>query len=193
MFVISWQTPSAIRSSYRDPATLGAAVPAWRSATALYDPQGIAADLIEEAQRWSWKTVGDAVDSYVADGIVGLAEEIYKVVAGILFDERRMSAVNRAVLALRLAHLVALRRGLLWESENVLWDMVADELGAEWATDQDAALGLGDVPTAEQTRAALTLYARAAREIAPLLDERQREVVRGAIAAVEQAAEGATE
>ena len=158
MFVFSWRTPSAVRSSYRDPAQLGAAVPAWRRATALYDPQGIAAELIEEAQRWSWNTVSEAVDAYVADGLVGLAEEVYKVVAGIVFDERRMSAVNRAVLALQLAHLVALRRGLLWDTENVLWDLVVDELGEEWAIDQDAALGLGDASTAEQTRAALTLY-----------------------------------
>ena len=189
MFVISWRTPSAVQSSYRDPAQLGAAVPAWRSATALYDPRGVAAELIEEAKRWSWNTVSEAVDAYVADGLVGLAEEVYKVVAGITFEQHRLAAVNRAVLALQLAHLVALRRGLLWETENVLWDMVADELGEEWAIDQDAAFGLGDAPTSEQMRAALTLYTRAAREIAPLLDDRQRAVVRGAIAALDHADE----
>jgi hypothetical protein len=192
MFVINWQTAEQIRASYRDPAQLDAAVPAWRSATALYDPNGVAADLIEEAQRWSWHTVEEAVDAYVADEFASLAEEIYKVIAGILHDQRRMAAVNRAVLALRLAHLVALRRGLLWETENDLWDLVAGELGEGWAADQDAALGLADAPTAEQSRSALTLYARAAREIAPILDDRQRAVVRGALAAVERAASSAT-
>jgi len=38
-------------------------------------------------------------------------------------------------------------------------------------------------------RAAATLYTRAAREIAPLLDDRQRVVVRGAIAALDHADE----
>lgn len=192
MFVISWQTADQVRASFRDPAQLGAAVPAWRSATALYDPGGVAADLIEEAQRWSWHTVAEAVDAYVADELASLAEEIYKVIAGILYDQRRMIAVNRAVLALRLAHLVALRRGLLWETENDLWDLVAGELGEAWTADQDAALGLHDAPTAQQSRAALTLYARAAREIAPILDDRQRAVVRAALAAVERAANTAT-
>ena len=68
-------------------------------------------------------------------------------------------------------------------------DLVADELGEEWARDQDTALGLADSPSAEQARASLTLYARAAREIAPILDEGQRAVIRGALAAVEQAAQ----
>ena len=189
MFVINWRTTDEVRASFRDPSQLGAAVPAWRAATALYDPDGIAAGLIEESQRWSWNTVAEAVDAYVADGLVGLAEEVYKVVAGIVYEQQRMSAVNRGVLALQLAHLVALRRGLLWQSENVLWDLVADELGEEWARDQDTALGLADSPSAEQARASLTLYARAAREIAPILDEGQRAVIRGALAAVEQAAQ----
>lgn len=185
MFVITWQTAASVRASFRDPAQLAAAVPAWRRAVALHDPSGVAASLTEDAMRWSWDPIAEVIDAYVAEGLVGLAEEVYKVVAGIALELPRQTAVNRAVLALQLPPLLGLRRRVLWDTENETHDLVADAMGEAWTAAQDTALGLDGASALRQARASLELYTRAAREIAPLLDERQRAVVRAALAVVE--------
>ena len=88
-----------------------------------------------------------------------------------------MAAVQRSVLALRLASTLALHRRILYGSENRLWDLVAQELGPAWRDAQAAALGVSGESLEVGSNAALQLFALAAREVMPLLDERQRAVV----------------
>ena len=52
---VAWTTAEATRASFDDPAVLGAAVPGWRGAVLLHDPEGIAAALQREAQAWDWE------------------------------------------------------------------------------------------------------------------------------------------
>jgi hypothetical protein len=50
-------------------------------------------------------------------------------------------------------------------------------MGTEWGSAQRHALGLDEATWETSCRAALDLYALAAKEIAPLLDDDQRAVV----------------
>ena len=113
----------------------------------------------------------------MAEEITAFAEEIHKLVAALRTEHRATAAVQRSVLALYPAHILAVHRRILYGSENRLWDLVSDAMGEGWREAQSAALGL-DGENLEQTcAAAMRLYGIAAEEVAHLLDERQKEVV----------------
>ena len=180
---LSWRTVERERESFRSPEEAGGAVPAWRAAVILHDPDGIAAALRREALAWRWDLL-DArrCDEHVAEGLTGLAEEVHKLVVSLERGARWTAAVQRSVLALRLAGLLALHHRALYDTENRLWDLVAARLGERWVRAQGAALGDAGQPFEESCAAALTLYALAAAEVRPLLDDRQHAVVAHACA-----------
>jgi hypothetical protein len=86
-------------------------------------------------------------------------------------------ATQRSLLALQLAGVMAVRRRILFGTENVMWDLVAEALGARWRRAQRAALAMRGESLEVSCRAALRLYALAAEEAWDLLDRRQRQVV----------------
>jgi hypothetical protein len=55
-----------------------------------------------------------------------------KPATSIKDGERTTASVQRSLLALRLAPVMALKRRLLYNSENQLWNILARELGAAW-------------------------------------------------------------
>ena len=179
---VSWTTAEATRASFRDPALLGAAVPGWRRAVLLHDPDGVAAALQRDAVDWRWDGVAEACDGWVAEQVTGYAEEVHKLVAALGRGDPTAAAVQRSVLALRLAVVLSVHRRLLYDSENWIYRVVAEEMGEPWAATQAAALCLDGQPATESVAAALTLYALAAEEARELLDERQRDVVSHALA-----------
>jgi hypothetical protein len=104
-----------------------------------------------------------------------------KPATSIKDGERTTASVQRSLLALRLAPVMALKRRLLYNSENQLWNILARELGAAWTEAQSDALGLGGESVEASCTAALRLFALAADEVRPLLDERQLAVVEHAL------------
>jgi hypothetical protein len=113
-----------VRASFTSPAACATDVPGWRRTVILHDPTGTAAALRADAHAWDWDAVGDtACDQHVAAGVTGLAEEVHKLVAAL--DRRRhwTAAVQRSVLALQLAGIMAVRYRILHETENELWDL----------------------------------------------------------------------
>ncbi len=180
---ISWLLLEEEHERLRDPATVGVAAPGWRSAVILHDPIGVATTLQAEAREWTWESVGDArCDAYVADGVTGLAEEVYKLVASLQTGSTWTAAVQRSVLALRLPVYLAVHHRILYETENRLWDLVAARMGERWARAQGKGFGLGGEGFTETCYASLELYALAASEVLHLLDARRRAVVAGACA-----------
>lgn len=177
---VSSRPPEAYRREMADPGSVGTAVPGWQEAMVLHDPEGMARSLIEEAEAWTWEPVERRCDSWVAEEITSLAEEVHKLVEAIRIGHNVTAAVQRSVLAVRLAQILAVHRRILYGSENRLWDLVADAMGEEWHRTQSAAFGLHGEPFEETRRAALRLYSLAADEARSLLDERQRRVVRHA-------------
>lgn len=179
---ISWRTEEQERQALRRPASVGAAVPGWRTSRILHDPAGIAGALKAEAQAFDWSAIGSECDEWVADQVTGYAEEVLKLVAARRASERQLAAVQRSILALRLPACMAVHHRLLFDSENRLWSTVNQALGERWATAQAAALGLGEPERADE--AALTLFTLAVDQPRPLLSPQQHAVVDFALRAI---------
>jgi hypothetical protein len=165
------------REAFALPDKVCSVVPGWRGALVLYDAEGLAASLIEEARAWTWGPIERRCDEWVAEAVTGYAEEVHKLIAALRNGDRPLAAVQRSLLAIHLAPILAVHRRILYGSENRVWDLVADAMGEGWSRTQSAALGLGGESLEQTCGAALGLYGLAAEEVAPLLDGRQREVV----------------
>jgi hypothetical protein len=76
-----------------------------------------------------------------------------------------------------MAPILAVHSRILYGSENRLWDLVGDSMGREWKNLQAQAFGEEKVDFAESCRAALGLYAIAARSVLPLCNRQQTAVV----------------
>lgn len=177
----SWRTAAFWRQEFRDPAAVGGAIPAWRKARVIWDPNGVAARLKRQAKAWTWDEVPRA-DAWVAEEFTGYAEEVHRLLGNLRLRRRTAAAVVRSVLAMRLAPILAVRHRILYDTENRLWDLVAAKMGPRWKRAQAAALGLSPVPLGIGARAALESFALAAEDVRPLLDRRQEEVVSRACA-----------
>jgi hypothetical protein len=178
---LGWATAEEQRRRLYDPDWLGTHVLGWRSAVLLRDPEGVALELQELANAWDWERVADECDRWVAGWVVGLAEEVQKLATSTVAGDDLGTGVQRSVLVLRLARVLALHRRILYPSENRLWQLVAAELGPEWSRAQLSALGLAGDTAKVSARSALRLFALAVEDVRELLDERQRAVVEHAL------------
>jgi hypothetical protein len=173
---VSCQPADAYRREMADPDSVCTAIPGWREAVVLHDPNGEAGALIGAARAWTWGPLERRCDGWTAEEITALAEEIHKLVAALRAGHRTTAAVQRSVLALRPAQVLAVHGRTLYGSENRLWDLVAEAMGEGWRLAQSAALGLNGEPFEETCRAALKLYGLAVDNVYRLLDERQQSV-----------------
>jgi hypothetical protein len=143
--------------------------------------------LQQEALEWTWDTIGATeIDRWVAEELTGYAEEVHKLV--IALDHHRMlaAAVQRSILALRLGIIMGVHHRLLYESENVLWGLVNQIMGSDWAQAQSAALGLDGESLRTSCLAALDLFVIAAGTVRGHLDARQLAVVQHALALIDR-------
>jgi hypothetical protein len=143
----------------------------------LYDPRGIAKTLKRTAQDWSWKCLGNRVDRWVAEELTSYSEEVHKLVGNLRLGRRSAAAVQRSLLAIRIAPILAVHHRILYDTENQLWDLVSTRMGPEWTRLQSIALGESNGEFEETCEAVLQLFSLAAQEVKPLLDERQYTVV----------------
>ena len=173
----SWSTPASVRAAFRDPGCFSTYVPGWREAVILDDPTGLAARLQTEARGVDLGRRADAAMSGSRRHMTGWAEEVHKLVGALDAGDALLAATQRSLLAVHLAGVVAMRRRILFGTDNVMWDLVAEAMGEPWASAQAAALSLGGEGWEASSRAALRLYALAAEEGWGLLDRRQRAVV----------------
>jgi hypothetical protein len=149
----------------------------------LHDPRGVAGELQNEAQAWTWDDVAAACDRHVVDEAWGYAEEVHKLVGALEAGMATTAAVQRAIIALRLPGLMAIQRRMLYGSENRLWDMVAEQEGEPWASAQAKALAVEPCTFEEGCLAALELYLLYVGAVNTLVDDAvQRDVIDGACA-----------
>jgi predicted nucleotidyltransferase len=178
---IGWAPAEEQRRRLYEPACLGMHVPGWREAVLLHDPDSVAATIKQEARAWRWELVVNRCDAWVAEGLTGYAEEVHKLRTSIRAGEWITAAVQRSVLVLRLASILAIHRRILYGSENRLHGLIAAEMGTAWADAQAAALGIGGESLAASSQAAVQLFHLAVDEVRPLLGPRQRAVVENAL------------
>jgi hypothetical protein len=177
MVTVSRKTPDELEAAFTRPWEAGAAVAAWRSARILHDPDGLMRDLQTRAEAWTWEAIGPDADRWAASELVGLAEEVHKVHGMLAQGRARAAAANRLLIALSLAGPLAAANRILYDSENDLWDAVADAEGPAWATAWDAAAGVTGAGHEAGCAAALDLYRHAAARLAHHLTGSDRAVV----------------
>ena len=177
---IAWKTERGMFRELKSPSEAAGAVPAWRSAVVLHDPNGIAKALKRASREWNWDVLGRGRDDWVAEEFTGWAEEVHRLVGSLRLGRPWAAAVTRSVLAIRLAPILAVHHRIIYDTENNLWDFVGEKMGAEWSRAQSAALGTGGETLQESCDAALQLFVLAAMELDDCLNERQRIVVKHA-------------
>lgn len=180
---ISWRTAAEHCASFSDIREVGGTIPGWRTAKILADPDGVAAELQAEARTWTWGVVGtDAgIDRAVADWVVGFAEEVHKLTYARAQGDRLLAAVQRSVLATRLALPMAVHHRILHDSENDLWRLACEAMGSEWARAQEAALSTNGESFETTCDAAVALFAIASRTVRDRMTLPEVEVVEHAL------------
>lgn len=179
---ISWRTAEQLQKDFRKPGEVGGLIPGWRNALILEDPEGVASSLQKEALDWGWKALGDEIDSWVAEELTGYVEEVHKLVGNLHLNRNMAAAIQRSVIALRMAVIMAVHHRILYDTENYLWDIISEKMGDRWAAVQSRALGLGGESLVEACEASLELFSMAAAEVRHLLNARQSDVVSHACA-----------
>lgn len=177
LFSMSWATARSHRMAFGSPGKVGGIIHAWRGAKIIYDPKGIAEALKREALEWRWELLGTQTDKWVAEELTGYSEEVHKLVGNLELGQKDSAAVQRSLLAIHLARILAVHHRILYDSENHLWDLVSAKMGPKWTKVQSAALGEGDENFVDTCNAALQLFALATHDIRHMLDERQYRVV----------------
>jgi len=174
---IAWMTPAQHHRAFKNPSEAGGIVPAWRNAAIIYDPQGIADSLKQEAKRWRWQPLNKKADRWVTEEITGYAEEVHRLIGNLQLGRKRAAAIMRSVLAFKMAQILAVHCRILYDTENRLWNLVSTKMGTEWTQLQSIALGEGNQNFEDTCKAALQLYATTAQEVRHLLNQRQYHVV----------------
>lgn len=182
MASVSWREIDEVRGAFDDPGAVGALVPGWRRAIIVADTAGHAAELQRTAREWDWSIIGDLrLNAWVAEEVIGYAEEILKLVSARRRGDVATAAVQGAIVAIALAPRLAVHLRLLYETENGLWGRVAERMPSAWAMAQRAALGLGDESLDRRLDAAIRLFALTVTAVRPLMDERQTAVCDNAL------------
>jgi hypothetical protein len=174
---ISWATVKQHRQAFKDPGKAAGIIPGWRNAAIIYDPRGIAKALKKEAQEWRWDALGKNVDKWVAQELTEWTEEVHKLIGNLQLGNKSAASVQRSLLAIYMAPILAVHHRILYDTENQLWDLVSSRMGMKWAQIQRAALGEGGQNFEDTCKAALQLFVLAAQEVKHLLNKRQCKVV----------------
>lgn len=177
LVAISWMTLDEHRAGFDDPAEVGSLVPGWKSAVILHDPDRVAARLKKDAEAWSWERITKKSDHWVAQQMTEYAEEIHTLIGDMEDGQHAAAAAERSQIAMRLAHVLSVHHRIPYESENDLYDLVAEAMGGRYEGLQRKALAEVEIDLKSSTGAAKQLFAIAAAEVRDLLDDEQRDVV----------------
>lgn len=162
------------RSLMFDPSQCAQVVPAWRDAVILFDPRGDAAFLQDQAMRWDWEDVFGSVQLWATERVVGLAEELMKMLAALDSGAIAMARVQASLLAIHLTPLMNTVARHLYKSENELWSDSSQN--PPWHELLSIAVGATDISPIRSCEAALDMYAQAVEMTEAWMDVRQRSV-----------------
>lgn len=177
-FLVSseWQPKEQQLEALEDARKVGSVVPGWRSAVLLQDPDGVAAAIKKEAENWTWDRVENELDEVVSDELAHYSEEVHSLYTNLELELSLGAAVQRGMVASKLAPIVALHERILYETEKELWDLVADKMGPGWEKVQERALGLeGDFATG--CKATFELFQMTVDHVGRTGDEAADEVI----------------
>jgi predicted nucleotidyltransferase len=179
------------RSALTDPRRAIWAVPGLRGMKILLDKDGAMKALQQAAQVFDWSPLQPAADDYAAEQIMGNAEEVHKVLSGLVRGHESTVLYASWGLVKNMLETVAVQRGILIVSENRYFDLIQDAVGraSQWTRAFRTAWGLETDVCDYRSRGAgaLTLYALNAEMFDELIPEKHREVVNKALELIKEA------
>jgi predicted nucleic acid-binding protein len=191
---LSTATIAAKHAELTHPAAALFAVAGLRQMRILDDPLGALTQLQGEAHAFSWQQLQAEADTHVSETVLGVAEEVSKVLGALERQDESAAAYGTLGLVNGLTRAMAIHHRLLIVSENTYFVQVQAAMGSksEWTRLFRLAAGL-DVglpdatPFETHARAGLALYRETVAQMRHLLPERHSPVVDMALTAIAQA------
>ncbi len=190
---LSTATIATKRAELSQPAAALFAVAGLRQMLILDDPLGALSHLQDEAHAFSWRQVQAETDTHVSETVLGVAEEVYKVLGALEAHNESAAMYGTLGLVNGLTRAMAIHRRLLITSENTYFAQVQEAMGRDSAWTHLFRLAAGfdpGAPTAmpfqSRALAGLVLYRETVALMRDLLPERHLPVVDMALAAIAQ-------
>lgn len=140
-------------------------VPGLRQARVLSDRSGRLAELKQQAIDFDWTSLQKAADEYASYHIMGYAEEVHKVLGGLVRECESTVNLGTMEMIWGMAHTIAVKRGIMIKTENLLYEQVCENVGldSDWTRFYRVASGLENFSRSKpiyrhQGTAALDLY-----------------------------------
>lgn len=188
---LSTTTIATKRAELSQPAAALFAVAGLRQMHLLDDPLGALSHLQDEAHAFSWRQLQAEADTHVSETVLGVAEEVYKVLGALARQDESAAAYGTLGLVNGLTRAMAVHQRLLITSENTYFSQVQEAIGREskWTRLFRLAAGFdvdlaSATPFATRGRAGLTLYCETVARMRHLLPERHLAVVDAALTAL---------
>lgn len=144
----------------------------------LYDTApGLLANLRQAALDFDWTSLQPAADVFASHQLAGCAEEAHKLLSGLLKNDEALLLYATYGLVLGLVNVVAVQKGVLVESENVLFQAVQDAADPEWSQYFRIAAGWDVNPVRMRALAGLGLYAATARMLRGIIAPEHETVI----------------
>lgn len=184
---LSTTTIDAKRNELGRPETAIWAAPGLRQARILLDRSGALAGLLGEAYAFRWEPLQLAADTYASYHVMGLAEEVHKVIGALAKGDEVVALYGTWGLVAGLLRAVTVQRGVLIRTENSYFQQAqaAAGLDSAWSRVFRVAMGLELATAVTRASAALRLYQETATLLAPVLQPQHLDVIRGVLARID--------
>lgn len=190
---ITVTTVEAKRADLGRPESAIRTVPGLRQMKVLYDvlqpgQLGLLETLLRAVDDFQWSSLQSAADAFASRQLMGYAEEVHKVLGGLVKHEDSTLLYGTYGLVLGLSEVIAVHYGLMIESENSMFQdvMVCMALDSMWTYYFRVAAGFWDTldewtPAESRARAGLRLYAETAHHLQGIIEPRHIGVVSTAL------------
>ncbi|MFW9990999.1 MAG: nucleotidyltransferase domain-containing protein [Candidatus Odinarchaeota archaeon] len=169
-------------------------VPALRQASILVDRTGRITELKQQAINFDWTSLQKAADKHASYELMGYAEEVHKILGGLLRKDESTVICGTTGLVLGISSMVAVQKGLLIKTENDFFQQLYDAVDSLslWTRYHRMALGLEKYSRktpiyVQRGTAALRLYMETASILKPVLKADHLDVVEVAISRIREA------
>ena len=179
------------RSGLMDPRRAIWVVPGVSGMKILLDKDGSLTALQKAAREFDWSPLQSAADEYAAEQIMGNAEEVHKILNGLVRGHESTVLYATWGLVKNMLEAVVVQRGIMIVSENRYFDLIQDSVGrdSKWTGAFRAAWGLDAASSQYQSRgaAALKLYRLSAEMFDALIPEKHRNAVNRTLQIIKEA------
>lgn len=179
------------RAALANPRRAIWAVPGLSGMQIVLDKDGSLTELQKMAQKFDFSLFQREADEFAAEEIMGCAEEVHKILNGLVRSHESTVLYATWGLAANILEAVAVQRGILIVSENRYFDLIQDSVGRDtkWVSAFRMAWGLDSTSSQYQSRgaAALKLYRLTAAMFDGLIPDKHREVVNTTLRLIKEA------